>query len=305
MRPRALSVFLHFARARMSWWQGILTVFFGNLITLGPMVLNGHPGTKYGVPFPVLARASFGIRGANLPSLSRALVACGWFGIQTWIGGSSIFQMLMAVTGGAVAGPVVGWLGISLPELACFMAFWAAQVWIVVRGMESIRLLERYSAPLLIGLSLALMGWAVTSAGGMGPMLSTPSQFGLGMPKEGQFWSVFWPAVTANVGYWATLSLNIPDFTRYAESQKAQGGWNTAALWALFVGILPTMPGFLSTLGVVSGLPPIWGQIYDVAWFVGVAVSSALYCLLMRGAPGAYKRGEEGAGGAGGVAATA
>ncbi|KAG2437358.1 hypothetical protein HXX76_006013 [Chlamydomonas incerta] len=440
----------------MSWWQGILTVFFGNLITLLPMVLNAHPGTKYGVPFPVLARASFGIQGANLPSLSRAIVACGWFGIQTWIGGSSIFQMLMAVTGGAVAAAPIAWLGISLPELLCFLAFWAAQVWIVVRGMESIRILEKYSAPILIGLSLALMGWAVSSAGGFGPMLSTPSQFGVGMPKEGQFWQVFWPAVTANVGYWATLSLNIPDFTRYAKSQKDQvmgqaiglplfmalftflglavtsatvviygeaiidpvqllgrmeglvpicislfglmwatlttniaanvvapanafvncapklisfeaggiltavlgllmcpwnlvssthgfvntwligysallgpvigivmsdyfivrrrqldidslyskgeksiywykGGWNTAALWAILIGVMPTLPGFLGTIGVVSGLPPIFGQLYDLAWFVGVAVSSVVYCLLMRGAPGAYKSGGDAA----------
>ena len=123
------------------------------------MVLNAHAGTKYGVPFPVLARSSFGVRGANVPSLLRALVACGWFGIQTWVGAGAIHTLLNGLSGGALTAPAVAWLGISLPELGCFLLFWAAQVAIIVRGIESIKVVERYSAPVLIGLTMALFGW--------------------------------------------------------------------------------------------------------------------------------------------------
>ncbi|GAX80566.1 hypothetical protein CEUSTIGMA_g8003.t1 [Chlamydomonas eustigma] len=207
----------------MSWVQGVGTVLLGNAITLIPMVLNAHPGTKYGIPFPVLARASFGIHGAKLPSLSRAFVACGWFGIQTWIGGSCLHQMISTICPGLTGVvPYLAALGLSADQLACFIAFWVLQVSIVLRGMESIRDLEKYSAPLLVALSLALLAWALTTAGGFGPMLSAPSQFGHGMPKEGQFLAVLLPAVTANVGFWGTLSLNIPDFTRFARSQRDQ-----------------------------------------------------------------------------------
>lgn len=206
----------------MSWWEGIVTVFIGNMVVLVPMVLIGHAGTKFGVPFPVLARASFGIRGANVPSLLRALVACGWFGIQTWIGGQAVFQLLNASLNGSLAGSVVPWLGISAAEFGCFMAFWLLQVTIISHGIESIRKLENLSAPILIALSGALLAWAYVRAGGFGPMLSAPSQFIPGGPKAGQFWQTFFPALTANVGFWATLSLNISDFTRYSKSQSDQ-----------------------------------------------------------------------------------
>ncbi|KAK9812699.1 hypothetical protein WJX72_002283 [[Myrmecia] bisecta] len=239
----------------MSWWQGILTVLLGNVITLIPMVLNAHPGTKYGIPFPVLARASFGVKGANLPSLLRAFVACGWFGIQTWVGSCAIHKMLAVVSGGATLTAKIAWLGISSSELACFLVFWAVQAGIIVHGIESIRKIEKISAPLLIGLSMALMAWAYSAAGGFGPMLSAPSQFGAGMAKEGQFWGAFLPAVTANVGYWATLSLNIPDFTRYAKSQKDQ------------------------LLGQAIGLP-LFMALFT---FVGLAVTSAT--ITIYGAP--------------------
>ncbi|KAF6266169.1 permease for cytosine/purines, uracil, thiamine, allantoin-domain-containing protein [Scenedesmus sp. NREL 46B-D3] len=241
----------------MSWWQGVLTVFVGNLLTLVPMVLNAHAGTKYGIPFPVLARASFGIKGSNLPSLSRALVACGWFGIQTWIGGSSIHQMLQAVAGSSLSsrGSVISWLGITGAQLGCFLAFWVLQVAIIVRGIDCIKQVEKFSAPILVGLAAALLIWAVTTAGGLGPMLSAPSQFGPGMPLQGRFWQVAVPAVTANVGYWATLSLNIPDFSRYAVSQRAQ------------------------LLGQAAGLPPFMALFS----FIGLAVTSAT--VVIYGAP--------------------
>lgn len=432
----------------MAWWQGILTVLAGNLVTLVPMVLNAHPGTKYGLPFPVLARSSFGIKGANLPSLTRALVACAWFGIQTWIGGSSIHQMLLAVWGEAVPSAVIAALDITSTQLACFMAFWTIQVCIVLRGIDTIKDIETCSAPILVALAVALLVWAVSAAGGLGPMLATPSQFGPGMPQEGRFWSVFWPSMTANVSYWASLSLNIPDFSRYAVSQRAQvvgqavglptfmalfsfvglavtsatvvifgsavrdpvqllsqlkqpvavcislfglilatlttniaanvvapanamvnaaprsltftaggvitalvgllsmpwklydsflnflvaysvvlgpvvgvvladyylirgrqldidalfssssqgaywyqGGWNMAALAAVVLGVLPCLPGLLASIGVISSAGPVFALLYDCAWFVGVGVSSVVYCWLMALRPGPASAG--------------
>ena len=206
----------------MNWWQAVLTIMLGNVIVLIPMVLNGHAGTKYGVPFPVLARASFGIQGAHLPAMLRALVACGWFGIQTWFGGFAIYQLLNVLLGDALAGPNLPVLGINLGEFSCFLLFWALQIAIIHRGVESIRLLETLAAPFLIGIGLLLLGWAYVAASGFDAMLNAPSAFDPGGPKEGQFMSVFIPSLTGMVGFWATLSLNIPDFTRYAKSQRDQ-----------------------------------------------------------------------------------
>ena len=206
----------------MNWWQAVMTIMLGNLIVLVPMVLNGHAGTKYGVPFPVLARASFGIQGAHIPSLLRGLVACGWFGIQTWFGGFAIYQLINAVTGDALVGDPLPFLGINPAEFGCFLAFWAIQIAVIYKGVESIRLLETVAAPFLIAIGLALLGWAWYAAGGLDPMLEMPSAFDPGGEREGEFMSVFIPSLTAMVGFWATLSLNIPDFTRYAKSQKDQ-----------------------------------------------------------------------------------
>ena len=241
----------------MSWIQAVCTVMLGNVIVLVPMILNGHPGTKYGVPFPVMSRAAFGIHGAHIPSLLRALVACGWFGIQTWIGGAAIYQLLGVLNGGPVGGDPIGFLGINGAEFLCFLAFWAIQVAILWRGVESIRVLETYAAPFLIAMGLALLVWAYVQAGGFGTMLSTPSQFAEGGAKEGQFWGVFFPSLTAMVGFWATLSLNIPDFTRYAKSQRDQvlgqaiGLPTTMTLFA-FIGVAVT-----SATTVIFG-EPIW-----------------------------------------------
>jgi NCS1 family nucleobase:cation symporter-1 len=241
----------------MSWSQAVLTVMLGNVIVLIPMVLNGHPGTKYGVPFPVLARASFGIQGAHLPSLLRALVACGWFGIQTWVGGAAIYQMLAALSPGTFEGADLPVMGINLTELVCFLGFWALQILIVWRGVESIRVLETLAAPFLIVMGLALLGWAYVKAGGFGTMLEAPSQFAVGGRREGQFWSVFFPSLTAMVGFWATLSLNIPDFTRYAKSQRDQilgqaiGLPTTMTLFA-FIGVAVTS----ATISIYG--EPVW-----------------------------------------------
>jgi NCS1 family nucleobase:cation symporter-1 len=230
----------------MSWWQAVLTIFLGNLIVLVPMLLNAHAGTRYGIPFPVYCRASFGIRGANVPALLRALVACGWFGIQTWIGGEAIYKILAIWLPSWEALPR-GWLGINIAQLACFLLFWAVTMAVIWRGIESIRFLLNIKAPLLILLGLALLAWAYREAGGWGPILAQPSQFAPGGPREGQFWVVFIPALTAMIAFWATLALNIPDFSRFAASQRDQ------------------------VLGQSLGLPLTMG-LYS---FIGVAVTSA------------------------------
>ncbi|MEN2978175.1 NCS1 family nucleobase:cation symporter-1 [Tistrella bauzanensis] len=425
----------------MNWWQAVLTVLAGNVVVLVPMLLIGHAGAKHGIPFPVLLRASFGTRGARLPALMRGLVACGWFGINTWVGGSAIYVILNAITGDAVTGTPLPLLGIDLAQLLSFLAFWALHLYFVAKGTESIRWLEKAAAPVLLGMGLVLLGWAYVNAGGFGVMLSQPSAFGPGGAKEGQFWSAFWPGLTAMVGFWATMALNIPDFTRFARSQRDQflgqavglplpmalfafigvavtsatvviygeaiwdpvalagrmgglgvvlalgalliatlttniaanmvapangfsnlapsrisfrmggyitagigiamfpwkllesaggylfvwligysallgpiaglliadyffirrtrldvdalfrsdgpysyrGGWNPAAVIALIIGILPNLPGFLSTAAIIGPVDEIWIRIYGYAWFVGLAVSAIVYLGLMRG----------------------
>jgi NCS1 family nucleobase:cation symporter-1 len=229
----------------MNWWQAVLTIFLGNAIVLVPMVLNAHAGTKYGIPFPVLCRASFGTTGANIPALLRALVACGWFGIQTWIGGHAIYKILGVFWPAMTAATAWPSLGINGAQLACFLFFWAINMWVVFKGIDSIRLLLNIKAPLLIVLGLLLLSWAYRHAGGFGPILSQPSAFDVGQPKAGQFWTFFFPALTGMIGFWATLSLNIPDFTRYAVSQRDQivgqalGLPLTMALYS-FIGVAVT-----------------------------------------------------------------
>lgn len=229
----------------MNWWQAVLTIFLGNLIVLIPMVLNAHAGTKYGIPFPVYCRASFGTRGANIPAVLRALVACGWFGIQAWIGGEAIYKIIGVFAPSIASTAPLAALGINFPQLACFLFFWGINVWVICKGIDSIRLLLSIKAPLLIVLGLLLLLWAYNHAGGFGPMLSQPSAFAAGQPKAGQFSSFFFPALTGMIGFWATLSLNIPDFSRYARSQRDQvtgqalGLPTTMALYS-FIGVAVT-----------------------------------------------------------------
>lgn len=207
-----------FIEAGMNWWQAMITILLGNCIVLIPMVLNAHAGTKYGVSFPVLCRASFGTKGANIPAVLRAIVACGWFGIQTWIGGQAIDALFSAVwSGWASLDATI--LGNSLHLWFSFFAFWAIQVVIILKGIEGIKYLESWSAPLLLIGGLVLLYWAASNAGGLGNVLSNVSAL---QKNKADFWTIFPGALTASVGYWATLSLNIPDFTRYAKSQKSQ-----------------------------------------------------------------------------------
>lgn len=202
----------------MNWWQAMLTILLGNCIVLIPMMLNAHAGTKYGISFPVLLRVSFGTTGANIPAIMRAIVACGWFGIQTWIGGTAIDTMLTAI--GSPWGSLDSMLGgHPLHTWLSFAAFWLIQVAIILNGIDGIKHLESWSAPLLLLGGLALLVWAVRTAGGLGIVLAGTTEL---QSSNGKFWAIFPAALTASVGYWATLSLNIPDFTRYARSQRSQ-----------------------------------------------------------------------------------
>ncbi len=238
----------------MSWWQAVLTIFLGNTIVLLPMVLNAHAGTKYGIPFPVYCRPAFGMLGANVPAILRALVACGWFGIQAWIGGWAIYKILTVWIPSWDKLASLPLLGINLPQLVCFLAFWAVNMLVIYKGIESIRILLNIKAPLLIVLGLALLYWAYSRAGGFGPMLDKPSAFDAGQPKAGQFWKFFVPALTGMVGFWATLSLNIPDFTRYARSQRDQAVGQALGL--------PTTMGLFAFIGVAvtSATVVIYGE---------------------------------------------
>jgi len=221
---------------------------------LVPMLLNAHAGTKYGIPFPVFVRASFGPIGANIPAILRAIVACGWFGIQSWIGGTAIAQMIHVLSPRTVNMPWV--------VAVCFLGFWALNMLIVWHGVESIRFLQSYSAPFMVIMSATLLIFMLRKAGGFGPMLSAPSHF----TSNREFLKVFFPSLTAMVGYWATLSLNIPDFTRYAKNQDAQIvgqaiGLPVAMVLYSFLGIAVT-----SASTVVFGRP-IWSPVELLGMF--------------------------------------
>ncbi len=217
----------------MSWKQAIGTILLGNLIVLIPMILNAHAGTKYGIPFPVYVRASFGVRGANIPAVLRALVACGWFGIQCWIGGQAVYSMLRVLWPGAA--------NLTLMPWTCFLAFWLLNMVVIWRGIETIRFLEGVGAPFMLAVGLLLLWWITRKAGGLGPVLSTPSKF----RTTSEFLHFFIPSLTGMVGFWATVALNIPDFTRYAKSQKAQMAGQALGLPAAmtlysFIGVAVT-----------------------------------------------------------------
>ena len=235
----------------MNWWQAVGTILLGNLIVLIPMLLNAHAGTKYGIPFPVLVRASFGVRGANIPAVLRALVACGWFGIQTWIGGQAIHSMLQ-ILWPAASSPMVGWI--------CFGAFWLLNMTVIWRGIETIRVLEGIGAPFMLGIGLLLLWWITGKAGGLGPVLSAPSKF----QSSSAFFAFFFPSLTGMVGFWATVALNITDFTRYAKSQRDQA-------WGQVLG-LPTAMTLYSFIGVAvtSASVVLFGEaIWDPVVLIG------------------------------------
>jgi NCS1 family nucleobase:cation symporter-1 len=246
--------------AGMTWTQALGTILLGNLIVLVPMILNAHAGAKYGIPFPVYVRASFGVLGANVPAVLRALVACGWFGIQCWIGGLAIFSMLKVLVPGGVAASAVWY---------CFAAFWLLNMLVVARGIETIKAIQAVSAPFMLVVGLALLFWMVGRAGGFSTVLASAAEFhpAAGVVKP-DFWKLFVPSLTGIVGFWATVALNIPDFTRYAKSQKAQ-------MWGQALGLPPAMTlysfiGIAVTAATVIVTPDhkaIWSPIDLIASF--------------------------------------
>jgi NCS1 family nucleobase:cation symporter-1 len=258
----------------MNWWQAILTIFLGNTIVLIPMLLNGHAGAKYGIPFPVLARSSFGVKGANVPAILRAIVACGWFGIQTWIGGFALYLMLKLWIPSLETLPRIfpESFGLATGPAITFFLFWALNMFVVYLGVDSIKKLLVFKAFFLPIAAIALLCWAVIEGKGLGPILNQPSKF----HQVSDFWTFFFPALTGMVGFWATLSLNIPDFTRYAKSQSAQ-------IRGQAIG-LPSSMTLFSFIGVVvtSATVIIYGHtIWDPLVLAGKFSSKLLVSIAM------------------------
>ena len=260
----------------MNWWQALLTILVGNVIVLGPILLNSHPGTKYGIPYPVFARAAYGTRGANLPALMRALVACGWFGIGAWIGGKALQVFLVSIFPGwsDLAGTIRGYPG---TQWISFFAFWGINVAVIYRGMEVVRRVERFAAPFVLVLTTILLVWAISKADGLGPIMTQRGTWT-------EFLPVFVPAVTATIGFWSTLALNMPDFTRYGRSQREQAVGQVVALPSTMtvfaaMGIIITS----ATVGIYG--VPVWDPIelggkFENPLIVGVAMFTIMVAML-------------------------
>jgi NCS1 family nucleobase:cation symporter-1 len=260
----------------MNWWQALLTILIGNVIVLAPILLNSHPGTKYGIPFPVFARASYGTTGANLPALMRALVACGWFGIGAWIGGKALQVFVVSISPGwrDLAGTIHGYPG---TQWISFLLFWGINIAVIYRGMELVRRVERFAAPFVLVLTTILVVWAVRTADGLGPIMAQRGTWK-------HFFPVFIPALTATIGFWSTLALNMPDFTRYGRSQREQTVGQVVALpstMTVFAGM-----GVIVTSATVSIYgAPIWDPIelsdkFDNPVIVGIAMITIMVAML-------------------------
>jgi len=258
----------------MAWYQAIITISLANFIVLVPMLLNSHAGTKYGIPFPVFARASFGVFGANVAALLRAGVACGWFGIQTWIGGEALYTLAGSLFGnGWTNASVVG--GQPWTLWLSFGVFWVLNIFIIVRGINAIRRFENWAAPFVILVALFLLVWMVTKAGGLGPIVSQNGTVGWGA----SFWKLFFPALMAQIAFWSTLSLNMPDFTRFSKSQRAQVIGQTLGLPTTMT-IFPLIAVLITSATVVVYGKAIWDPIVLTAKFNNpIVIVLALFTL--------------------------
>jgi NCS1 family nucleobase:cation symporter-1 len=257
--------------AGMNWKQALVTILLGNTIVLIPILLNSHPGTKYGIPFPVFARAAYGTLGSNLPALMRALVACGWFGIQSWIGGEALHTFFSAIIPGWNDLLGHGFGGHTTTAWLSFLLFWGINIFIIYRGMDLLRKVENWAAPFVLLMTTVLLVWAVKKAHGLGPLLAQPGKF----PTFREFFPIFIPSLTAMIGYWATLSLNMPDFTRFGRSQREQIVGQVVAL-PTTMSVFAAMGVLITSATVIIFGRAIWDPVQLVAQFkapVVVAIS--------------------------------
>jgi NCS1 family nucleobase:cation symporter-1 len=243
--------------AGMAWWQALIAIVLGNLIVLAPILLNSHPGTKYGIPFPVYARAAYGTTGANLPAILRAIVACGWFGINAWIGGAALqtfFSSLWPDWQGLLGFTHPAWnnhgAAFANTQWIAFALFWGLNVLVIFRGMDLLRRVERFAAPYVLVMTAILVWWAIDRAGGMGPLLSRTHFEG-----TGSVWDVFIPSLTGTIAFWSTLSLNMPDFTRYGRSQREQVIGQTVALPTTMTVFAAMAIAITSATALIYGAP--------------------------------------------------
>jgi NCS1 family nucleobase:cation symporter-1 len=265
--------------AGMSWWQALGTIMLGNLIVLVPILLNSHPGTKYGIPFPVFARAAYGTRGSNVPALMRALVACGWFGINAWIGGFALHTFFVALAPGWRT--LLGTLhGFPTTQWVSFLVFWALNIFIIFRGMELVRRVERWAAPFVLLMTAILVGWAIHRADGLGPIMASSGK--LTDPRA--FFAVFVPSLTATIGFWSTLSLNMPDFTRFGRSQREQATGQSIALpstMTVFAGMgIVITSATVIIYGHAIADPIELGGMFDNRVIVGVVMFTVVIATL-------------------------
>jgi nucleobase:cation symporter-1, NCS1 family len=225
--------------AGMNWWQALLTILLGNIIVLAPILLNSHAGTKYGIPFPVFSRSSYGTIGSNFPAIMRAIVGCGWFGINAWIGGQALQTLFGSIflNWATMLGDKIG--GHYPTEWISFLLFWALNIAVVYRGMNLLRHVENWAAPFVLIMTALLLIWIVWMADGFGNLLQDRGKF----HTFGEFFPVFIPSLTAMIGFWATLSLNMPDFTRFGKSQKEQTIGQVVAL--------PTTMVIFAAMGII------------------------------------------------------
>lgn len=268
----------------MSWWQALITILLGNSIVLIPILLNSHPGTKYGIPFPVFARASYGTIGSNLPALMRALVACGWFGINAWIGGEALHTFFSALIPGwnTLLGDAIG--GYTPTMWLSFLLFWVLNIYIIYRGMDLLRKVENWAAPFVLIMTAILLSWALWRAGGAGHLLRDPGR----LNSWAAFRPVFIPSLTAMIGFWATLSLNMPDFTRFGRSQREQVIGQTIALPTTMT-IFAAMSVMITSAAMViypdKTVEQLWDPmklvgLFDKVWIVAISMFTVVVATL-------------------------